>query len=271
MRMIETNGTDLSVRVTGSGPAVLLLHGWPHTHRVWDAVVPGLRDRYTVITPDLRGIGDSAPATDGYDAANQAADLLGLLDGSGIDRATVIAIDAAVPPAFLFGLTHPERTTRLVLMESLLGALPGAERFLAAGPPWWFGFHRVPGLAESVLAGHEAEYLDFFYRSGTHAGTGIDADVRDAFVTAYSRPDALGRSLGYYRALPQSAGQIEAAVSRSRLTVPTLAIGAQPVNDALFRQLRPVTDDLTGAEIEDCGHLIPLDRPQALLDLLGQL
>src|SRR4051812_45665953 len=136
MRVVN-NGTELAVRVRGTGSPVLLLHGWPHTGRIWAGLQPAGR---RLIAPDLRGIGDSAPADDGFDAGTAVADLVGLLDVLDIDRVEVAAIDASVPAAFLLALRHPERVSRLVLME---GTLPG----LAGGfdiPPWWFGFHAVP-------------------------------------------------------------------------------------------------------------------------------
>ncbi|MDP9954250.1 pimeloyl-ACP methyl ester carboxylesterase [Streptomyces sp. DSM 41269] len=149
-----------------------------------------------------------------------------------------------------------------------MGRLPGAEDFLADGPPWWFGFHSAaPGLAETVLEGHEAAYVDWFLRVGT-LGDGVRPALRDTFVRAYTGRQALSCAFSYYRALPESAVQIEQAVATVRLTVPTMALGARPVGGALERQLRPVTDNLTGHVIEDCGHIIPLHRPRALLKLL---
>ncbi|MFF4416657.1 alpha/beta fold hydrolase [Streptosporangium sp. NPDC001559] len=105
-----------------------------------------------------------------------------------------VGIDMGTPVAFLLAMRRPSRVRRLVLLEAILGELPGAGDLR----PWWFGFHTVPGLAETVLTGHEAEY----------------------------------------------------------------------VGDLLERQLRPIIDDLTGHLIDDCGHIIPLDRPDALLPLL---
>ncbi|TVT23592.1 alpha/beta hydrolase, partial [Amycolatopsis rhizosphaerae] len=187
LRRITANGVELSVALAGEGPAVLLLHGFPHTWQLWRRVIPALARHHRVIAPDLRGFGASHRAGDGYDAATLAADAEGLLDALGETTAAVVGIDAGTPPAFLFALRRPERVTRLVLMESLLGTLPGAEEFLAAGPPWWFGFHAVPGLAETVLQGHEAEYIDWFLASGTR-GRGVPAGIRDAFADAYSSP-----------------------------------------------------------------------------------
>ncbi|MFJ8951007.1 alpha/beta fold hydrolase [Streptomyces sp. NPDC102381] len=268
LRRISVNGVELNVALAGSGPAVLLLHGFPHTWELWTDVMADLSDRYRVIAPDLRGFGASSRAESGYDAGTLAEDAAALLGALGVSSAAVVGIDAGTPPAFLLALRRPDLVRRLVLMESLLGGLPGAEEFLAGGPPWWFGFHSAaPGLAETVLEGHEAEYVDWFLHAGT-GGDGVRPAVREAFVRAYTGRQALSCAFSYYRAMPESAAQIEDAVAATRLTVPTMALGAQPVGSALERQLRPVTDDLTGHLIEDCGHIIPLHRPGALLALL---
>ncbi|WP_327673670.1 MULTISPECIES: alpha/beta hydrolase [unclassified Streptomyces] len=268
LRRISVNGVELNVALAGSGPAVLLLHGFPHTWELWTDVMADLSDRYRVIAPDLRGFGASSRTESGYDAGTLAEDAAALLGALGVSSAAVVGIDAGTPLAFLLALRRPDLVRRLVVMESLLGGLPGAEDFLAGGPPWWFGFHSAaPGLAETVLEGHEAEYVDWFLHAGT-GGDGVRPAVRDAFVRAYTGRQALSCAFSYYRAMPESAAQIEDAVAATRLTVPTMALGAQPVGSALERQLRPVTDDLTGHLIEDCGHIIPLHRPGALLALL---
>jgi pimeloyl-ACP methyl ester carboxylesterase len=261
---VEANGIEVNVAVAGDGPAVLLLHGFPHTWRLWSAVIPHLARDHRVLAPDLRGLGATTRAADGYDAGNLAADAEALLDALDEPTASVVGIDAGAPPAFLLAVRRPERVRRLVLMESLLGRLPGAEDFLTGGPPWWFGFHAVPGLAETVLDGHEADYLGWFLDAGTR-GRGVPPEIRDRFVAAYRGRESLRCAFAHYRAMPASAAQIAEA---GRLTVPTLAIGAHPVGNALAHQLRPIADDLTTHLVEDCGHIVPLDRPDVLAPLL---
>ncbi|MET7884011.1 alpha/beta fold hydrolase [Streptomyces avermitilis] len=267
LRRVSVNGVELNVALAGEGPAVLLLHGFPHTWELWTDVMAGLSERYRVIAPDLRGFGASTRAKTGYDAGSLADDAAALLETLGAGPAAVVGIDAGTPPALLLALRRSGLVRRLVVMESLLGRLPGAESFLAGGAPWWFGFHAVPGLAETVLEGNEARYLDWFLDTGT-LGDGVRPAVRDAFVRAYTGREALRCAFSYYRALPVSATQIERAFDTARLTVPTMAVGSHPVGAALERQLRPFADDLTGHLVEDCGHIIPLHRPDALLALL---
>jgi pimeloyl-ACP methyl ester carboxylesterase len=272
LRQVKANGVELNVALAGEGPAVLLLHGFPHTWQLWTHVLDGLAGRYRVIAPDLRGCGASARTAGGYDAGTLAADAEALLDALGETSAAVVGIDAGTPPAFLLAMRRPDLVRRLVVMESLVGRLPGAEEFLAHGAPWWFGFHAESslgesGLAESVLTGHEDRYIDWFLDAGT-LGQGVDPAVRDAFVHAYTGTEALRCAFSYYRALPESSRQIQEAVRTARLTVPTMVIGAHPVGGALEEQLRPVTDHLIGHVIENCGHIIPLHRPDRLLGLL---
>lgn len=268
LRRITTNGVQLNVAVAGKGPAVLLLHGFPHTWQLWSGIMGRLAGRYRVIAPDLRGLGASERATDGYDAGTLAADAEGLLHALGEPSAAVVGIDAGTAPAVLLALRRPGLVRRLVVMEALLGRLPGAEHGLAGGTPWWFGFHAVPGLAETVLVGNEAPYIDWFLDSGT-LGRGVPDDIRAAFVHAYTGREALRCAFSYYRALPTSAQQIQEAVTTTRLTMPTLAIGSHPVGAGLEHQLRPLADDLIGHHLQDCGHIIPLDRTDALSALLA--
>ncbi|GLY98736.1 alpha/beta fold hydrolase [Actinoplanes sp. NBRC 103695] len=250
---IASNGTELAVTVTGSGPPVVLLHGWPHTRRVWEQVLlPGRR----VIAPDLRGVGESAPASDGFDAATQAADVLGVLDALGVGAVEVAAVDAGVPVAFLLAMGHPWRVRRLVLMEGTLPGLPGGFDV----PPWWFGFHAVPGLAEAVVEGREDVYLGWFLRAVE------DPALRAAFVAGYRGRLAAG--FGFYRAMEENASLIRAAVAADRLRMPVVALGGSVVGSRLHRQLEPHADDLTGEILERCGHIVPLDRPDALTRIL---
>jgi pimeloyl-ACP methyl ester carboxylesterase len=261
VRSIRANGIDIEAALAGQGPALLLLHGFPHTWQVWQPMIPQLARTRRVIAADRRGLGGTTRAAGGYDALTLSRDAEALLDALGAATADVAAIDAGVAPAFMLAMCRPDLLTGLIVMEATVGRLPGAEDFFAAGPPWWFGFHAVPGLAETVLPGHEAAYLHFFYRAGTHDGRGIDPAIREAFIAAYTGRESLRCAFEHYRAMPATARQVSDLAARTRLRVPTLAVGARPAGDALHRQLTPIADDLRGTIIPDCGHIIPLDRP----------
>lgn len=269
-RQVSANGITMNVAILGTGSPVLLVHGWPHTWMIWRDVMPILAaSGRRVIAPDMRGLGGSTRAVNGYDLHTLADDMAGVLKALGEDEpALVVSLDLGSPVAFMLAMRHPEKVRRLCVSETLLGDLPGAEDFLTNGPPWWFGFHDIPDLAETVLLGHEAEYFDWFFHSGTKDGVGIPADIRKAFVAAYTGYESLKCSFEYYRALKTNAQQIHRALDRSRLTIPTLAAIGGQAGDAVYKQLKLVADDIKRVDISDCGHLVPLEQPGRLAEAL---
>lgn len=265
---VVANGVRLQVTTAGTGEPVLLLHGWPLTAHMWRLVTPALvAAGYRTIAPDLRGIGGSERPPGGYDVETVSEDAAKLLDALGISDAFVVGIDLGAPVAWTLAMRHPGRVRKLAVMEAMLGRLPGAEAFLAAGPPWWFGFHSVPGLAERVLEGHEDEYLGWFLgeRAGQHA---VDPEARAVYARAYAGREALRGGFEHYRAMAHSAGQIAALATTRRLTPPTLAIAGGVVGETLHRQLVSHADDLRAQRIDDCGHNIPEEQPAALAQAL---
>ncbi|HWU59380.1 MAG TPA: alpha/beta hydrolase [Microbacteriaceae bacterium] len=261
--MIQSDTVTVNVAMAGHGPVIVLLHGFPHTWQVWEPIIPALAMSHTVIAPDLRGLGGSSRPVDGYTAADVANDVIAILDALDLGTATIIALDLGAQAAVLLALTRPERVRSLVLSEAVIGGLDGADEFQAS-PPWWFGFHAVPGLAESVLSGNEREYVDFFLRIGT-LGAGVSEGFRAAVLDAYAQPGALQAAFAHYRSLPESALQIAAAAADNRLTMPVLTIGASTVRDITYRQIEPLADHAESSVIETAGHIIPQHQPDAFL------
>jgi pimeloyl-ACP methyl ester carboxylesterase len=265
---IPVDGVELAVETLGRGPAALLLHGFPHTRAIWRDVAPRLAAAgFRVVAPDLHGLGDSTPAVRGYQASAIAADLLRVLDVLGDREAHVVGTDLGVAPAFALAASSPERVTSLTLSEGLVGLLPGAETFLRQGPPWWFGFHQAPGgLAEDVLEDSAERYVRFFLSAGSRRG--LPADLARVIVEAYRGRTALGNAFDHYRAMPATAEWIGNWARGRRLTTPTLAIGGGTIGAATARQLEPITDRLDQHLLDDCGHITPIDQPDAFADLV---
>ncbi|SDT16662.1 alpha/beta fold hydrolase [Microlunatus soli] len=263
-------GVTMAVESLGAGDTVLLVHGFPHTRAIWRDVAPALADAgLRVLVPDLRGLGDSERTTGGYDAISLADDLEGLLRSADTQRAHVVALDVGVAPAFALAASRPDRVASLTLMESLIGRLPGAEAFLSAGPPWWFGFHQAAnGLAEDVLAGAEDRYLRYFLDAGTV--TGFPADLAEVIIEAYRGRDSLHAAFEHYRALPQNAAWVDAWARSGRLPMPVTTLGGGVVGDATGNQLTPFADLLDARLIPEAGHILPIDAPEqvtaAILD-----
>lgn len=134
------NGTSLHYRAAGSGPAVVLLHGVPKTSYHWRHLVPKLTPHYTVVAPDLRGLGDSARPSDGYDSATMSDDIAELMNHLGHESYAVVGEDWGAVIGYQLAARHRDRVTALVFAEALF---PG------------FGFEDHTALtAENVMRRH---------------------------------------------------------------------------------------------------------------------
>lgn len=259
----EVNGIRIHYAMAGHGEALLLLHGWPFTWYTWRLMLPELAQRYTVIMPDLRGIGQTSRPADGYDSRTRAADAHGLLQHLGFSEAYVVGHDLGVEIAFMTALAYPQLVRKLVLSEAIVGGLPGAEAFLQPGP-WWFRFHAVPDLPEQVIPGHEDIYLNWFYESSR-----IAPEARAEYIAAYTGTDALRGGFAHYRAFPQNRQQVSEAIAQGqRLTCPTMAVCGNVVGEVLLNQLRPIADNVVGHIVPDCGHVVQEEQPEHFLRLL---
>jgi pimeloyl-ACP methyl ester carboxylesterase len=158
---IGANGTTIHVRIGGSGPAVVLLHGYGDTGDMWAPLASELMRDHTIIAPDLRGMGLSATATDGFTKKNQAEDVAGVLDALHIRRADVVGHDIGNMVAFAFAAAHQDRTTRLVMMDAPVPGVGPWDEILKNPLLWHFRFGG-PDM-ERLVAGRERIYLDRFW------------------------------------------------------------------------------------------------------------
>lgn len=148
----------------GQGDAVVLLHGWPQSWYAWHKVIPALAERYSLIAPDLRGLGDSTRPPSGYDKATIAEDIGKLLRGHlGIDRCFLVGHDWGGPVAFCLAATYPDTVRKLAMLDT---AVPGdgSGTFSQHGRRWHHAFHQTLDLPEALVAGREDIYLGWFYR-----------------------------------------------------------------------------------------------------------
>lgn len=261
-------GVDLHYVTGGGGPAAVLLHGWPQTWLEWRRAMPLLAARYTVIAPDLRGMGDSSKPEAGYDLATLAGDVRSLLSSLGVDKARVVGHDLGGPVAYALAALHPGLVERLAVVEAPLPgvSVPGlaeeTERY------WHMGFHQAPDVPEALIAGRERMYLTWFFKTFAYDKAAVGPEEIDEYVRCYSAPGGLRAGLAYYRHLPVWAGQV-AEWARTKLTTPVLALGGEMVlGDLPLRLMREVASDVRGGVVPNCGHWVAEERPDYLADQL---
>lgn len=250
----------------GDGPPLVLLHGWPQTWYEWHKVIPALAERFLVIAPDLRGLGDTSRPADGYDKKSVAADLRELLvDRLGHRRINLAGHDWGGPVAYAYAAADPDSVRRLAILDVVI---PGDGGDLSqGGRRWHHAFHRTPDLPEVLTEGRERIYLSWFYRTFAHRAEAFsEADI-DEYARCYSQPGAMQAGFAYYRAVKQDIADNAEIIARRKLPMPVLALGGDSAwgrREEPLESLRRVATDVEGGVVADCGHFIPEEQPDAL-------
>ena len=268
-RTDEVNGVTIHSVVGGRGDPVVLLHGWPQSWREWKPVLPVLAETYTVIAPDLRGLGDSSMPEAGYDAKTVAEDVRALCRKLGHRRVAVVGHDIGFWPAYAWAAGHPDEVSKLVAVEGMAAGVGQMPQAMPGGKPvWHMGFYMVPGLAETLIAGREREYLSWFFGEFAGAAAAVPAGEIDDAVAALSRPGRLAAGFAHYRAMYTSAAQ-NAELAKDKLRMPVLAVGGDEcMGDLPGKQLELIAEDATTAVVKDCGHWVAAERPEEFAKLL---
>ena len=268
------DGLRLHYRVGGSGPPVVLLHGWPQTGHCWRHVAGPLAADHTVIVPDLRGYGASDKPTGGFDKRTMARDISALVEYLGHERVAVVGHDRGGRVAHRWALDRPEQVTRLAVLDIAPSRATWLRMDGDLGAKYWHWlFHLQPDLPER-LAGADVEgYLRYFLEKWTYAREGLEPSAIAEYVRAFSQPGALRCGFDDYRAHPvDSAHDEEDHAAGRRVTQPLLALwgadGVMGTTLPLLDMWREYADDVRGRAIERCGHFVPEERPAEVLEEL---
>jgi pimeloyl-ACP methyl ester carboxylesterase len=264
----KVNDVLLHYVIAGHGDPVVLLHGWPQTWYEWRKIIPALAERYTVIAPDMRGLGDSSKPAGGYDKRTVAHDIYQLVRQLGFERIFLVGHDWGGPVAYAYACAHPADVLKLVILDV---PIPGAglEHALTFRPRsvWHVQFHYVRDLPEALVTGRERTYLSWFFRTA-YDPTAITEQNIDEYVRCYSAPGGLRAGFEYYRAIfTDVEHNLENA--KTKLRMPVLALGGERgFGEMTIKSMQQLAEDVRGGVIERCGHWIPEERPGYLTEQL---
>ena len=255
----------------GQGPIVILLHAFPEDWSEWRRVAPLLAGRFTVVMPDLRGLGGSTTTSERFDPEAMAADIAMLMANRGIPDAFLVAHDIGGPVAYALARLQPRRVRGVMLIESPLQGMPTWDKLKGAPEMWHVGFHQTADLPEQLLAGREDIYVRYFLKP-SNGGTPPDEGDVARYAAAYRAPARLHALLSIYRQFDkQEAFNL---AHQQPLGIPITVVGGArvfgPLVDGMVQDLRSWgATHVEGVVVPNAGHYIADEQPEALAGLIA--
>jgi pimeloyl-ACP methyl ester carboxylesterase len=266
-RTAEIDGVKLHYLTAGHGTALILLHGYAETSRMWRPIMPALAKRFTVIAPDLPGIGDSGIPSSGLDMKSAAIRIHDLAKSLGMQKAEVVGHDIGLMVAYAYAAQFPTEVTKLVLMDAFLPGIPGWEAIYNDPHIWHFRFNGP--TPEALVRGRERTYFAYFWNDlAADKNHSLPQADREAYIAAYSRPGRMHAGWEYFVSFLQAAKDFE-QLSQTKLTMPILSIGGdKSLGVALGEQAKLVGTDVTVIVLKNTGHWIMEERPKETSEAL---
>jgi len=267
VRTATIDGLRLQYLTAGRGPAIVLLHGYAETSHMWRPLIPRLAPDFTVIAPDLPGIGDSDIPKDGLTMTRAASRIHRLVQSLGVQKAAVVGHDIGLMVAYAYAAQFPNDVEKLVLMDAFLPGVPGWEAIYNNPALWHFRFHG--STPEALVKGRERTYFEYYWNEFAADRTrSIPESDRQLYTTAYSRPGRMRAGWAYFDSFPDAAKEF-AQFARTKLTMPVLSIGGGKANgDALGEQAKAVATNATTVTLPNTGHWLMEEQPKGTMDAL---
>jgi pimeloyl-ACP methyl ester carboxylesterase len=266
-KISNVQGLKLHYLSAGQGPAVILLHGYTQTSRMWRPIIPLLAEKFTVIAPDLPGIGESAIPKDRLDMKTTAIRMHALAKSLGIEKARVVGHDIGLMVAYAYAAQFPAETEKLVLMDAFLPGVAGWETAYNHPGVWHFRFNG-PTL-EALVRGRERAYFEHFWNDfAADKKRSLSKADRAAYAAAYARPGRMRAGWAYFVSFGQAAKDF-AQLSQIKLSMPALAIGGEKAfGELLEQQLKVVASDAKVVVLENTGHWMLEENPKQTTEAL---
>lgn len=265
---VATNGTTIHVRIGGSGPAVVLLHGYGETGDMWVPMAADLMRDHTVVVPDLRGMGLSSKPASGFDKMNQARDLEGVRTATKIGQFDLVAHDIGNMVAFAYAASYPAHVTRLVLIDA---PVPGVGRWddILKNPLLWHFRFGGPDM-ERLVAGRERIYLDRFWNEFSADPRRFTEAARTHYAALYARPGAMRAGFAQFAAFDQDAIDNRAWLAGGgKLAMPVLALGGEKsFGPTMAEVMRAAATNVQEGIVPQSGHWIMEENPAATVTMV---
>lgn len=265
----RVHGAVLHFAKAGRGPALILLHGFPQDWNEWRPIIARLARRYTVVAPDLRGIGKSTAGSARFDAATMAADVHELAGALNLDRPYVIGHDIGGMVAHAYARQYPKDLRGAMILDVPVPGLDGWDDAVGGPKAWHVGFLQTPDLPETIVSGRTDEFLSYFLRMGQY-----DAAEMAEALKAYSSATQFHAACEMYRAFDDNA---EFGREKKGLNDVPIVYGTGDgspfvgLADRIVAALKSSGfTNVSRATVSDAVHYLVADNPDGVAALIEQ-
>ena len=278
---VDGDGCLINLVRGGSGPPLLLLHGYPQNHVQWHKVAPKLAERFTVVCPDLRGYGDSekpAPSEDDlwtYCKRASANDQVVVMKALGFDAFHLVGHDRGVRVGLRLALDHPDAVLSLTNLD-VMPSLEAFESMDASLAFSWFHWHlmRQPfPLPETLFCANPKLFLDFFLDTWSAVAGSFTDEAYNEYLRCFSDPATVGAMCADYRGVSLDL-EHDAADRGQQLSCPVLVLwgaemskrpGWQTGRNLDMMKIWQLRARYVRGKPIACGHFIPEEKPDELV------
>lgn len=261
------NGIKIHYVIGGKGDPLVLVHGFGQNWYMWNRLLPELSKHFTVIAPDLRGVGESDKPEGGYDKKTMASDIHELVNQLGYKKINLAGHDIGLMVAYAYVAQYEDSVNKVALMDALL---PGVEPVWSSvsASAWWFGFFAWPASGD-IVKGKEKEFLTNFWPVVGHVKEPFTPEETTEFIRAYAVPGGTTAAFKWFGAFPQD-GKDNLIFMKKKIKTPLLAMGGEYFAAAFLKDhSKLVAENVTESKIANSGHwLVQENTAQVQKDLL---
>jgi len=256
--------------IAGSGEPLVLLHGCPQSSYEWRRIMPGLAERFTVVAPDLRGLGDSERPVSGYGLDDLAGDIFELTRALGFERINLAGHDHGTSVGYVLAYFHPQLVKRFMVLDGFpnVATIDPELNFQLSRKLWHIFFQGGDAdLAERLILSNLELYLRHFVASIRHSGnpSAIAADDIAEYVRVYSAPGAVRALLQIYSAIFDKNMALTKSCT-AKLRMPILALGGEMGVGSMIAPIWSQVGEIVESRIvPGCGHWMAEEQPDFIL------
>lgn len=268
----SVNGAEIHYLKAGTGKKVLVaVHGFGENSKMWIPLFDEFGTDFTIIAPDIRGLGDSSHPASGYDKKTAAVDIHALVKSLGYKQVYVVGHDIGLMVAYAYAAQFPSEVEKLALLEAPIPGIGEIWPQIYTNPVLWH-FHFVfSPIALDLVKGRERIFLEHFWQSLSANQQAMSESVKADYAKSYARPGTMKSAFEYFKAFDSADAKDNRKFAETKLTMPLLVMaGDKAMGNALETQARLVANVVTAILLPNTGHWLMSERPTEVKAALKQ-